>query len=184
MPVPTWQRGRPWNQQGSWRRPSEWSPLKNFHTKSSEERIEDGHHCFCQHVRHHSWSTLLLEDQSLLDWCSAAIRVLLKSVKCMQQPQKESSSESQEKLFFAKSRFGLGIFLRWPLVVFTCFNSIKVSLILLRLNSLILGSLGCYWEITVRSDTQGKPGLSEKTSSSVCWACSNLTKRGVQIVET
>ena len=93
MPVPTWQRGRPWNQQGSWRRPSEWSPLKNFHSKSSEERIEDGHHCFCQHVRHHSWSTLLLEDQSLLDWCSAAIRVLLKSVKCM-MPLKESSSES------------------------------------------------------------------------------------------
>ena len=124
------------------------------------------HHCFCQHVRHHSWSKKV-EDQSFLHWSShwgsSAIRVELESVKCIAESRSRevllsSVDETQEKFFSPRLELRTTFYV--VLLIEGFLHTFEVELLDPR-------ESGGNWEIIVGTGTQGKQGLSQITSSSV-----------------
>ena len=59
MPVPTWQQGRPWNQQGSWKRPWGWSPFNC---------VKEAFYMFQIHFKYIPWGCLPFRCFKYISW--------------------------------------------------------------------------------------------------------------------
>ena len=59
MPFPTWQQGRPWNQQGSWKRPWGWSPFNC---------VKEAFYMFQIHFKYIPWGCLPFRCFKYISW--------------------------------------------------------------------------------------------------------------------